>query len=329
MNELDLVRSVAPIGDEHVAALDLDGAELELMEEIMSTPAITASRPRTLRWRPVALVAAVAAAAILAITLAPGGGTRPEFAAAAVRVAEANARILVGESGWRIAAADEFTRDEGEVTFAHGSERFEVHWYPAALHRSYSQDRADAAAPADVTVLGRAATRYGRATILPPDDRSFTELRGDDMSVGRYLEVLRSLKTADVETWLAAMPPTVVKPGARAPLVDEMLRDVPVPDRVDVNALRSGGVHDTYQLTVDVMTPIACGWLDQWTAAKKSGDRAVAAEAERALQTARDWPAFRNLPRGQRDAWPSEVFRYADEMKSGRLGDYRQSLGCR
>jgi hypothetical protein len=300
MNELDLLRAASPIAADRAAALDLRAAELDLLDEIMST------HPRrrvALRWRPLALATAVAAAAAVVIALIPGGTSRPEYAAAAVRVAEANARILVGEPGWTITEAEQFTVDEGEVTFTNGDRRFEVHWYPADQYRGYLRDRAADAEQRTITVLGRPARRFTYralriqdvATILPPQGSNFAEIRGGNMSLGRFMRVLRSAKTVDVNTWLAAMPVALVRPHDRPAIVDQMLKGVPIPPGVDVAKLREGGVHSTYQLVIEVYKPIACGWLER-------GDKT-------ALRNARRWPGFALLADEQRAPAATAVLR--------------------
>jgi hypothetical protein len=73
---------------------------------------------RRLLARGVGGASAVAAAGALVVALLVGGGTsRLEFAEAAVKVAEANSRLLIGEPGWRVVRAAELTVDDGEMTF--------------------------------------------------------------------------------------------------------------------------------------------------------------------------------------------------------------------
>jgi hypothetical protein len=329
MTDLDLLlRELAPVLDDEVAALDLRRAERELVREITA-----ARRDR----RPARLVLAGALAAACAVVIAlvvAGGGTRPRYADAAIRVADANARLLVGEPGWKLTEADEFAVDEGEVTFTNGNGRFEVHWRPAAQYRSYLHDRTLHAEQANVTVLGRPAKQFTYralrlddvATLLPPQGGHFTELRGSHISVARYMQVLRSLETVDVNTWLAAMPAVIVTPGGRPAVVDRWLKGVPIPPGVDVAALRSGRVHSEIQVAGEVYGPIACGWLDQWTAARRRGDRAAEREALTAMADTREWPGLREL---SRSGWSNEIWNVAAEMRSGAVSDeHRATLGC-
>ena len=158
------------------------------------------------------------------------GGSRPEFAAAAIRVAEANPRLLVTAPGWKIVRADEFEPDSGELTFSDGSRRFEIHWYPAPMYEEYlrrprHRQRARTRDPA----RSRTTTvDYGReeyATMLSPQGSVFIEVRGQLGSRSAYDGILHSLKPVDVDTWLSAMPPSTVRPEARAEAVEQLLRE--------------------------------------------------------------------------------------------------------
>jgi hypothetical protein len=68
----------------------------------------------------VAAVFVCAALLLFGSSLGGTGGGRPEFAAAAIRVAEANPRLLVTAPGWKIVRANEFEPDAGELIFSNG-----------------------------------------------------------------------------------------------------------------------------------------------------------------------------------------------------------------
>jgi len=357
--ELDrLLQAASPATGDRVTTLDLEDAESELLEEILTSPAVDVSdlgavrerrSRRHLMSRGAGAIAGVASAAVLLVALLVGGGTtRPDFADAAVRVAEANSRLLVGEPGWSVTRIAEFTVDDGEMTFSDGRHELDVHWIPARLYRGYLRDRAANAVRAPVTVLGRQGTlfRYpalGDPTlvvVLPPDDSNFVEIRGDVRSTERYRKLLASLTTTDVETWLAALPPSAVRPGDRERTVDELLAGVPIPPGIDpgLEAARDGvAVMSHYDLVALVSGTVACGWLDRWSAARERGDDATARKAVAAMSTARDWPLFATLSGGERAGYPSVLWDYADAMRDPAaarrernvvIGFYRSGLGC-
>lgn len=279
------------------------------------------------RRRRTALALGLAAAAVLAAVLVatswlggPGGG-RPEFAAAAIRVAEANPRLLVTAPGWRIARADEFEPDSGELTFSDGSHQFELHWYPARMYGSFLRDRADVSTPEHGTLLGQEATTVDYsgqdyATMLSPQGSVFIEVRGRLGSRQAYDAILHSLQPVDVQTWLAAMPPSTVRPDARAGEVDQMLRGIPLPAGFDATALRSeGSISDRSSLAVKVGNAVACAWAQSWIAARAAGDQAAAREAVDALASSPDWPIVRTT----KAPWFTNYAIVVKEMRAGRL----------
>lgn len=281
------------------------------------------------RRRRAALALGLAAAAVLAAVLVATswlggpGGERPEFAAAAIRVAEANPRLLVTAPDWRIARADEFEPDSGELTFSDGSRQLELHWYPAQLYESYLRDRANVSTPEHGTLLGQEATTvdYSRqeyATMLSPQGGVFIEVRGKLGSKGAYDEILHSLQPVDVQTWLAAMPPSTVRPDARAGEVDQMLRGIPLPAGFDATALRSeGSISDRSSLAVKVGNAVACAWAQSWIAARAAGDQAAAREAVAVLASSPSWPIVRTT----KSPWFSNYAIVVKEMRAGKLNN--------
>ncbi len=268
---------------------------------------------------------AIAALAVAIVLLSGGSvrGGRPPFAAAAVEVAEANPRLLVGAPGWKVTRADEFGAGEGEVTFGDGSHELTVHWYPARLYRGYLRDRASVSPQRRSRLLGRLATtvHYGGAeyaTMLTPQGSVFLEFRGGLDSRAEYEEVLRSLGPASVNEWLAAMPPEVVRPEDRQATAERMLRGVPLPPGFDLAGPQGKDlVLDHRALGVEVGGQVACGWVQAWQAARGAGDATGAREAVAALATAPSWPMVSD-PR-LRTPWAGNLTRIANEVAHGRL----------
>jgi hypothetical protein len=269
----------------------------------------------------------LAAVAVLAAVLVAGGwlrdgsGGHPEFAAAAIRVAEANPRLLVTEPGWKVVRADEFETDSGELTFSDGSHRFDVHWYPAKYYGSYLRDRADVSPPERGTLLGQTATtvEYSPeeyATMLSPQGSVFIEVRGELGSRAAYDEILHSLRAVDVDTWLEAMPPSTVRPEARSAAVEEMLRGMPLPPGFDRAALKSeDSIADQSTLAVKVGNAIACGWVESWIGARASGDAAAAQRAVEAISNSAGWP----LVREAKAPWFTNYEIVAKQLRAGEL----------
>jgi hypothetical protein len=269
----------------------------------------------------------LAAVAVLAALLTFGGllggsgSGRPEFAAAAIRVAEANPRLLVTAPGWEIVRADEFEPDSGELTFSDGDRQFAVHWYQARYYGEYLRDRADVSAPEEGTLLGQRTTtvEYSPeefATMLAPQGSVFVEVRGKLGSRGAYEEILHSLRAVGVETWLSAMPPTTVRPEARSEAVAEMLRGIPLPPGFSAAAVQgAGSIADQDSLAVKVGNAVACGWVESWIAARASGDEAAAEQAVAAMASSPEWPIVRET----RVPWFTNYRITTKQMREGRL----------
>jgi hypothetical protein len=252
-----------------------------------------------------------------------GGGDYPEFAAAAVRVAEENPRLLVTAPGWSVVRANEFAPDEGEMTFSDGTDRLDMTWYPARSYESYRRDRAADGRTETSTLNGQTVITvdYGEddyATMLPPEGPVWVEIRGRLGSRQAYEDVLDSIRAVDVNTWLSAMPASVVKPEQRAAAVDEMLEGIPIPPGFDVEALADEGLSsDRYQLGAHVTSAIACGWLERWAAATDAGDQDTADASVAAMATSRKWPILQEMAN---QGGYSEVFwEMARQLQDGEL----------
>lgn len=279
------------------------------------------------RQRRTTLALGLAAIAVVAVVFVVGGwlggagNGHPEFAAAAVRVAAANPRLLVTEPGWKVVRADEFEPENGELTFSDGSHRFELHWYPARLYEGVLRDRADVSTPEHGTLLGQRATTvdYGReeyATMLSPQGKVFIEVRGRLGGKGAYEQILRSLRPVSVDAWLSAMPPSTVRPQARSQEVGRMLQGIPLPPGFDATSLQSeSSIANRSTLAVKVANAVACGWTESWIAARAAGDEAAAERAVKAMAGSATWPIVRKTG----SPWFSNYRGIARQLRAGRL----------
>ncbi|HET8956415.1 MAG TPA: hypothetical protein VFN18_12225 [Solirubrobacterales bacterium] len=268
----------------------------------------------------IAAVSVLAALLVASGWLRSGGGD-PEFAAAAIKVAEVNPRLLVTAPGWKIVRADEFEADSGELTFSDGTRQLDVHWYPAKYYGQYLRDRATVSPPERGTLLGETATtvEYSPeeyATMLSPQGSVFIEVRGRLGSRPAYDEILNSLRAVDVETWLEAMPPSTVRPEARSEAVDRLLEGMPLPPGFDAAGLKAeDSIAAQSTLAVKVGNAIACGWVESWIAARTAGDQAAAEEAVEAITSSADWP----LVRKAEVPWFGNYKVVAKQLQAGKL----------
>ncbi|TDC54172.1 hypothetical protein E1212_03290 [Jiangella ureilytica] len=329
-DELDsLVERTARVSDADAAALPLRAAEADLMEEIMSTsvlesmPGTEPPRRRRGARRLVVLAGAAAAVAAGVLVVQPGGDDQPAWAAELLEVAESAPRLIVDGPDWGVVRAYEFSVDEGEVTFGDGTDELELSWIGGDRYESLLADRRDSIDHEDaVTVAGHEAVliQYSGAG---PVFTTIWQQNGYAMeAVGRtfddqesYEAVLALLTETDVDTWLAAMPDTVIKPDEQTSVVAEMLEGVPTPAGFDPATLGLDGVADRYHVGATVAGEVACAWIRQWGTAIEAGDTAAADEAVAAMATSREWPVLLEI--ASEGDYAETVWLYADMLAAG------------
>jgi hypothetical protein len=314
-DEIQLLRERRPYA--HGALPELrDEQRRELLEAIGR-----AQSPRRLGGR--RLVSALAAATTLVAAIFVASGMRSEgeeaWAASVIRVAESAPRLLVDAPGWKVTRADEFSAEIGEMTFGNGRREAELHWQPVRHQADTVEDRAHSAdLDTTASVLGAEARLFRYAgtddyTALWVSGRHGLEFRGRAPSVAAFKSTLASLRQVDVDTWLTAMPASVVRPSNRAEVVQGMLADIPVPPGFDSASLEDGAaVRDRYQLGATVVSAVTCAWVDRWVAAKRDGDTTAAATAVAALQTSRDWKVLHEMD--DEGAYPEVLQQHVDAL---------------
>jgi hypothetical protein len=263
------------------------------------------------------------------------------WSAELVRFAESSPRLLLDTDGWTVTRAHELDEDEGEMSFQRGGDRVELHWRPLDTHRSYVEDRRVGSERSwDITVDGHEGElfRYegtNNYTALWSDDVHSLELRADNLDEGveEFRVLAAGLHQVDVDTWLFAMPDSVVKPDTRAATVDQILEDIPIPDGLDVEGLKDGQtVSDEYQLGAQVTGAVACRWIEQWIVAGQNGDADRRSEAVAALATSHKWDVLHDM--FDQGAWSEALWSYADAITANPTGGpevvagYESGLGC-
>jgi hypothetical protein len=314
--ELDTaLRAMSRFDDAQVAAFDLGSSEHDLMEDVMSAsllePALSDERDQVVplhRPRPMRQLILAGLAIAAASVLVVGGmsllrdNESSAYAAEAVKVAEANERLLVTLPGWKVIRADEFTVTQGEMTFSDGQLELEIFWRDTKDYQSYLDDRADQTKQVPTRMGGRNAITFihegstDLTTIVEPLGANFLEIRADLGSEQTYRDVMVSLAPVSVDRWLASMPVSVVKPGDRSTVVQAMLQGIPLPAGFNPDSLKTkASVSDRYQLGAQVTGAVACAWFDQWFTAEDRGDATSQKEALDALNTSRTWPILNEM----------------------------------
>jgi hypothetical protein len=306
------------------------------------------------RRRVFALAVATTAVALLALlslrddSAKPGSGTA--WAAAQVRFAEASPLVLLGAPGWRVEYGDEQSEQEGELHFQHGpaaqapsgASAATLHWRGGGLGRWLRDRGASAARTTTAPVLGTTAHVYqyeggrpGRRdiTALFRYDGRVLEFRAGAANLDAFKVLLAALKGVDTDTWLSAMPASVVKTSDREVTVNQMLQGVAVPPGFDPNDIKGAELtKDHYQLGAAVTGTVACQWFKRWSDAREAGDRAKEREAIAAMATAKGWPILKEM--AKEGAYPDVLMEFAAHMPSGGwygrplTGDVNSGLGC-
>jgi hypothetical protein len=345
-NLLDqLVRSADP---HHTGAVrDLRGADRDLLEEIISTPAVT---PITSRRRKRLAVVGLAAATVLAVavsvptlledsdkpghTVQVGGGTdRIVYSDAAVAVAKNNPRLLIDEPGWKVTTVYGFAKDSGTINFHNRDRDVEMNWYPADSYQSYFDDRTEVSKRESITIDGQPGSRVSYsptdiAAMLEPEGRTFVEIRtsGKFADTADVLRLFGRIKHVSVATWLAAMPPEVVIPGEATKDRDEILADIPLPPGFKKGVVKPG-TNDLYQFGEPIVSRVVCGWLGEWGRASAAGDRTAEKQAVAALASARGWHVLDEMHKAS-DV-PEMYWRLADTVKiDDNPRTYQENFGC-
>ncbi len=305
------VRQANPWPQERVDALDLAGADHDLLERIVTTPSsrlASATMVLTNRFTRLQIgLAAVVAVAVVAVVTpnaidAIRGAEPVTYGTTVTKVADANQRLLVDLPGWAVSDVSMFTADEGEMTFTDGTDEIQVNWRPAAEYTDHLAGRLRGNTSVPYSVLGEAGTmvRYDRSTdfttILPPNDLNFLEIRGDLGSRAAYTRVLDALTPVSSDDWLAAMPANVVVPSNIDSVAAEMMADMPLPPGFEAaEAIGDDVTGNRYQVGAEVTGAVMCAWLVRWDEGNRTGNDEMVESAVAAMQTSKDWKVLHEM----------------------------------
>ncbi len=356
-HELDtLVSRAATISDTDIATWTRNAPYEELCEEIMSTTPVhdqattkytpvptTANRdsrsPRRPR-RSAFMAVAAAAVAVLALGLVINlrgndGAENTAWAAELVEFAERSPLMLVDDPAWTVTYADE-NGDEGEMTFTNNGQQADLHWRAGPLSE-WLDDRLNSG-----TDRGTQDIVNGTATIVQYDggneytalwsaNGQVLEFRTQSESDNDFRDLLDALSIVDVNTWLSAMPASVVGSADQPAAISDMLTGIPVPDGFHASQLADdAGLKDRYQLGARVVAAVSCTWIEQWIDASATGDAIAAQEAVDAMNTSGQWPII--LEMNQSGAYGQVLQMIVDGMTNeGGISvadSYQDALGC-
>jgi hypothetical protein len=234
----------------------------------------------------------------------------------------------------RIAGNAKAPRESGMFPAAVRRRRVELRWGHGSLAEAMATQRSSPHPHGqrwvELPVLGTTAHVDTRAefyvnqggpgnrqmTALWSEDGSLLELRAAVPNQAAFEERLDWLTKVDSETWLDAMPAKVVKAADHDAAVREMLKGIPVPSGFKPSRVPDTGLTtDRYQVGAQVAGTVSCLWLLQWGEARRSGDKAAAAEAENAMATSKHWAILQKM--AKEGAYPEAIWELAKEMPSG------------
>lgn len=366
-----LLTTANPLTAECAAGLGIAEAQDELLTGLMveripgPTPErVSRTGRRRIFARVVLPVAAIAVGLVALLSLRDGSGdqgTGTAWAAEQVRLAEASPLVLLGAPGWRVESANELSEQEGELQFRHGPTSAPKHITVTGNEPSPADTRSaqltwtaggiqtwleDRAASAELTttapVLGTTAhvyqytggtPRHRDITALLRYDGRVLEFRAGAADIDAFKALLATLKRVDTNTWLSAMPASVVKAPNRDAAINQMLQGVPVPPGFDAKEITGPDlVKDRYQLGAAVAGTVACQWFKRWSDAREAHDQIKERKATAAMATAEDWPVLKEMAKD--GDYPDVLVEFAAAMRSGDwygrslIGDVNPGLGC-
>jgi hypothetical protein len=347
-----LLTAANPLTAERAGGLGVADAQDELFAAIVAERAPEAEVQRVSRVGRRRLLPrlglAIGATAVLVTALFSLGdspadhGSGTAWAAAQVRFAEASPLVLLGAAGWRVEYADEQSAQEGELHFRLGTGSAQLSWRGGEIG-SWIGDRAASAAVATTApVLGTTAhvsqeeggtPGHRDITALFRYDGRVLEFRAGAADVDAFKALLATLTRVDTNTWLSAMPASVIKTSDHDRTVEQMLKGVTVPPGFDATDIKGGELtKDRYQLGAAVTGTVACQWFKRWADARTANDGVKEREAIAAMATAKDWPILEEM--AKEGGYPEVMLGYVAAMPSGEwygrplAGDVNSGLGC-
>lgn len=346
-----LVASTATVSNEAVTAvLDrLDGGTTRQriaaaeMNQAVSKPTLFRHRHR----RTVAVAAVAVVVAMIVGIVSVGDNKDSAWAAPLVEFAESSPLLLLDADGWEMYRADE-TEGSGEINYTSGDGDAELHWYSTPYEERLADREASGTVVATRLVADATATiiRYDGTNTFTAlwADREYTgEFRALAKNLAAFELLLDSIKRVDVDTWLSAMPDSVIDGTERSLAIEQMLADIPLPDAFDASTLTQGPrIRERYHLGARVVGAVSCAWIEQWLDATKLDDDTLADEAVQAMSGVNDWAIVKEMNQsgdhnqfiaelakamaaGDRSAIVGEDVMIIDNIELNR---YQAGLGC-
>ena len=134
-------------------------------------------------------------------------------------------------------------------------------------------------------------------------------------SLDAFMTTVAGAHTVDETEWQESLPDSFVSGSEQTATAADLLRDVPLPDGFDIDALGDGTTNSRYQFIAHVSGAVACAWLDQWFTGQETDDLPLQQDAAAALATAKDWSMLTEI--ADQGGWSDEVWQHADAVNGG------------
>lgn len=297
----------------------VDAAMASLSNSITATPReVTANKPasRTHTRRVMTAALAVAACVLVALIgvsrVLSGGGTGPTWAAADIAVAEQTPLLLLQAPGWSVKGfgQSETANKSGGITFSNGDRKTDVslHWDPKSRFNFRRKQLASHAEQLPAIMIdGHRAQLFrqhneggppwftGHSAIWVSGKHVLilsNSYRGlpNKLEKDRFTNLAAQLKAVSADELLASLPKNYLLPSQLSGAASEILADVPLPPGYTTETvlknLRSS-THET--LAVRLITRAECGWIRNWVAARKLGDKSEMKRISNTLAPYKSW----------------------------------------
>lgn len=134
-------------------------------------------------------------------------------------------------------------------------------------------------------------------------------------SLDAFMTTVAGAHAVDETEWQASLPDSFVSGGEQTATVAALLRDVPLPDGFDIDALSDGTTNSRYQFIAHVSGAVACAWLDEWFTGQETDDSALQRDAAAALATSYDWSMLTEI--ADQGGWSDVLWQHADAVNGG------------
>jgi hypothetical protein len=251
----------------------------------------------------------------------------------ALKAAEENPRLLIGEPGWKVTSVYGFADENGDIVFAKGDHSLNITWYPEKEYTGYHTDRLHVSKPQPAAVgdwpgdvFTYSASDF--ALMLRPRDGMFAELRtSGKWTRASFDKLVTKIERVDAKTFIDALPAEIVTPDKAAEAANKVLADVPMPPGFDTGSLLTFGTNDPYQFGAQVTGKIGCAWIAEWERADKAGDKKARGRAAQAMRSSHNWKVLKSMV--DEGEWAEGFWEVADKVAAGKVPPgYRQSMGC-